>query len=34
MLNIRAIKKPTLLTLDVEKTFNYFQLAFVKASIF
>ena len=34
MPNLRAIKKPNFLTLHAKKTFNYLQLAFIKAPIF
>ena len=32
--NIRATKKPTFLTFDAKKVFNYLQLVFIKALIF
>ena len=34
MPNIKATKKPIFLTFNTKKTFNYLQLAFIKALIF
>ena len=34
MPNIKAIEEPIFLTSNVKKTFNYLQLAFIKALIF
>ena len=34
MPNIEATKKPNFPTSNAKKTFNYLQLAFIKASIF